>query len=183
MHDIRQGLTDIEAPTTNTKEPSLRIPTTERHTYLALPTMAPRFIVLLVLAVFVIDPDRMPEYAAKLAKLIKQLRALADTAKVQLREQMGPDFGDVDWKQCDPRQYDPRRIVREALLDSGSDGGQPGDGQHGGFRAPSSFKRHDPDQPTPHDQEARDSPIRWVPVLAIAAVARGQGSWSQQGNP
>jgi sec-independent protein translocase protein TatB len=65
--------------------------------------MAPRFIVLLVLAVFVIDPDRMPEYAAKLAKLIKQLRALADTAKVQLREQMGPDFGDVDWKRYDPR--------------------------------------------------------------------------------
>jgi Sec-independent protein translocase protein TatA len=46
----------------------------------ALPTMAPRFIVLLVVAVFVIDPDRMPKYGAKLAKLIEQLRALADTA-------------------------------------------------------------------------------------------------------
>jgi sec-independent protein translocase protein TatB len=121
----------------------------------------------LVVAVFVIGPDRMPESAAKLAKLIEQLGALADTAKVQLREQMGPDFGDVGWKQYDPRQYDPRRIVREALLDSGSDGGEPGDGQPGGFKAPSSFKRHDPDQPTPDEQEARDSPIRWVPPLAL----------------
>jgi len=102
------------------------------------------FMVLLVVAVFVIGPKRMPEYAAKLAKLIKQLRALADTAKVQLREQMGPDFDDVDWKQYDPRQYDPRRIVREALLDNGSDVGQPGDGRAGGFTAPSSFNLDPP---------------------------------------
>jgi sec-independent protein translocase protein TatB len=112
------------------------------------------FMLLLVVAVFVIGPKQMPEYAAKLAKLIKQLRALADTAKVQLHEQMGPDFDEVDWKQYDPRQYDPRRIVREALLDNGSDDGQPGDGQPGGFKAPSSFNGHDPDQPTPYDQEA-----------------------------
>ena len=55
----------------------------------------------------------MLQYAAK---LIKQFGALAFTAKVQLREQMGPDFDDVDWTQYDPLQYDPRRIVREALL-------------------------------------------------------------------
>ena len=30
---------------------------------------------------------------------------------------MGPDFDDVDWRTLDPRQYDPRRIIREALLD------------------------------------------------------------------
>jgi sec-independent protein translocase protein TatB len=75
------------------------------------------FVILLVEAMFVIGPDRMPEYAAKLAKLVKQLRALSETAQVQLREQMGSEFDDVDWKQYDPRQYDPHRIVREALLD------------------------------------------------------------------
>lgn len=111
------------------------------------------FMLLLVVAVVVIGPARMPEYAAKLAKLVKQLRALAETAKVQLREQMGPEFDDVDWKQYDPRQYDPRRIVREALLDGGSDEAQAGDGQPG-FTAPSSFTRHDPDRPTPYDLEA-----------------------------
>jgi sec-independent protein translocase protein TatB len=62
------------------------------------------FIILVVVAVFVIGPERMPEYAAKFAKLIKQLRVMADTAKDQMREQMGPDFDDVNWKQYDPRQ-------------------------------------------------------------------------------
>ena len=32
-----------------------------------------------------------------------------------MRDEMGPDFDDVDWKKLDPRQYDPRRIIREAL--------------------------------------------------------------------
>ena len=115
------------------------------------------FVILLVVAMFVIGPDRMPEYAAKLAKLVKQLRGLSETAQVQLREQLGPEFDDVDWKQYDPRQYDPRRIVREALLDEGSDDGQPsssGEVQAGGFKAPSSFRRHDPDKPTPYDEDA-----------------------------
>jgi sec-independent protein translocase protein TatB len=35
-------------------------------------------------------------------------------AKQRLREEVGDD---VDWQQLDPRRYDPRRIVREALLD------------------------------------------------------------------
>ena len=82
---------------------------------------------------------------------------MADTAKEQLREQMGSDFDDVDWKQYDPRQYDPRRIVREALMDEGPDDGRAspsGQAQAGGFKAPSSTTRHDPDKPTPYDEEA-----------------------------
>ena len=110
------------------------------------------FIVLLVVALLVIGPERLPEYSAKLAKLVRQLRGLADTAKVQLREQMGPDFDDVDWKQYDPRQYDPRRIVREALMDD--DDESDDEAPSNGFKAPSSFKHHDPDKPTPYDVDA-----------------------------
>jgi sec-independent protein translocase protein TatB len=106
------------------------------------------FIVLVVVALLVIGPERLPEYTAKLAKLVRQLKGMADNAKGQLRDQMGSEFDDVDWKQYDPRQYDPRRIVREALLDSGPDD------DSGGFKAPSSFRSHDPDKPTPYDDEA-----------------------------
>jgi len=115
------------------------------------------FIILLLVAAFVIGPDRMPEYARQLAKLVRQVRGMADAAKEQLREQMGSDFDDVDWKQYDPRQYDPRRIVREALMDEGPDDGKAspsGQAQAGGFKAPSSTTRHDPDKPTPFDQDA-----------------------------
>ena len=33
------------------------------------------FVILVIVAILVIGPDRMPEYAAKLAKLVKQVRA------------------------------------------------------------------------------------------------------------
>lgn len=71
--------------------------------------------IIIVLAMVIIGPSRLPEYAAKLARGIRQMRVLADGAKSTLKEQMGPEFEDVNWRQYDPRQYDPRRIVRDAL--------------------------------------------------------------------
>lgn len=76
-----------------------------------------KIVVLLVVAIFVVGPERMPKYAAQLARLVRSLRGMAEGAKDRLREEMGPDFDDVDWKKLDPRQYDPRRIIRSALLD------------------------------------------------------------------
>ena len=76
-----------------------------------------KLIIIAVIAVFLIGPDRLPGYAAQLARLVRSLRAMADGAKDRMREEMGPEFDEVDWKKLDPRQYDPRRIIREALLD------------------------------------------------------------------
>ena len=70
-----------------------------------------------VIAVFLLGPDKLPSYAAKLGRLVRTLRDYANGAKVRMKEEMGPEFDDVDWKKLDPRQYDPRRIIRDALLD------------------------------------------------------------------
>lgn len=74
-------------------------------------------VLLALIAVFILGPDRMPEYAAKLAHGIRRLRVMAEGAKGQLKDQLGPEYEDINWRQYDPRQYDPRRIVKEALLD------------------------------------------------------------------
>ena len=76
-----------------------------------------KLLIILVIAVFLIGPDRLPGYAAQLARLVKTLRGFADGAKDRMREEMGPEFDEVDWRKLDPRQYDPRRIIREALID------------------------------------------------------------------
>lgn len=75
------------------------------------------FLVLIVIAFIVLGPKQLPEYAAKLARLVVNVRRMANDAKGQLKEQMGPEYDELDWRQYDPRQYDPRRIVREALLE------------------------------------------------------------------
>ena len=79
-------------------------------------------IMLVVVGILVLGPERLPEYAGKLANMVRQVRNLATNARSQLKDQMGPEFEDVDWRQFDPRQYDPRRIVREALMDDPATG-------------------------------------------------------------
>jgi sec-independent protein translocase protein TatB len=76
-----------------------------------------KLLIILVIAVFLIGPERLPGYAAQLARLVKTLRGFADGARDRMREEMGPEFDEVDWRKLDPRQYDPRRIIREALVD------------------------------------------------------------------
>ncbi|MEO7146693.1 MAG: Sec-independent protein translocase TatB [Terrimesophilobacter sp.] len=76
-----------------------------------------KLLLIGVLAVFLLGPERLPHYASQLAKGVKSLKRMADGAKDRMRDEMGPDFDDVDWKKLDPRQYDPRRIIREALVE------------------------------------------------------------------
>lgn len=78
----------------------------------------PEFIVLLAVAAIVLGPERLPQYTQQLARLVKELRRMAQGATEQVRQELGPEFDEVDWRKLDPRQYDPRRIVREALADT-----------------------------------------------------------------
>jgi sec-independent protein translocase protein TatB len=79
---------------------------------------APEFIVLVAVAAVVLGPERMPQYAQQLGRLVRELRRMAQGASQQVRDEMGPEFDDIDWRKFDPRQYDPRRIVRDALADT-----------------------------------------------------------------
>lgn len=75
------------------------------------------FIIIVIIALVLIGPKRLPGYVDKLRTFIRTAREMAEGAKTQLKTEMGPEFQDVDWRQYDPRQYDPRKIVREALFD------------------------------------------------------------------
>src|SRR5918911_3051302 len=83
------------------------------------------FIVRLVVAAVVRGPERLPQYAAQLGRLVRELRRMAQGASEQMREELGPEFDEIDWRKLDPRQYDPRRIVREALADDDLDPADP----------------------------------------------------------
>lgn len=74
-----------------------------------------KLLILGLIAVFVLGPDKLPHYAKQLANFIKSLKKMADGAKGQLQSEIGEE---LDWKQLDPRKYDPRRIIREALAET-----------------------------------------------------------------
>jgi sec-independent protein translocase protein TatB len=76
-----------------------------------------KLLFIAVLALFLVGPDKLPDYAARLAHLVRASRRMLDDAKDRVREELGPDFDEEEWRKLDPRQYDPRRIIRDALLE------------------------------------------------------------------
>jgi len=118
------------------------------------------FLILIALAAALIGPDRLPEYVSKLRGYIRQAREMAEGAKSQLKDQMGPEFEDINWRAYDPRQYDPRKIVRDALFDPDPEE-EPGDVVDAPAEASpvigaASYdpNRFDPDRATPFDTDA-----------------------------
>ena len=73
------------------------------------------FLVIILVAVIVVGPQRLPEYTRKLTQMVLQLRVFLDNARSQIAEEVGPEMADLDLSSLDPRQYDPRKIVRDAL--------------------------------------------------------------------
>jgi len=73
--------------------------------------------VLLVVAAVVIGPERLPGYAEQLGQWVRRARQFVQDTKQRVDAELGEEASGVDWASLDPRKYDPRRIVREALLD------------------------------------------------------------------
>ena len=73
------------------------------------------FLVIILVVVIVVGPQRLPEYARKLTQAVRRLRVFLDDAKEQIAEEVGPELADLNLTDLDPRNYDPRKIVRDAL--------------------------------------------------------------------
>src|ERR1700710_2902648 len=84
-----------------------------------------KILLIGIVAAFLIGPQKLPHYAAVLARLVRQIRDFANGAKDRIKDEMGPEYDDIEWKSLDPRQYDPRRIIREALLDPSEEKAKP----------------------------------------------------------
>lgn len=70
-------------------------------------------IVLAVVGLIVLGPDRLPELAKDAARMIRTLREMATGARTQLRDELGPEFADVDLRNLNPRTAISRVILGE----------------------------------------------------------------------
>jgi sec-independent protein translocase protein TatB len=75
------------------------------------------FLVLALVAVIVLGPDRLPGFARDAANLLRTLRELATGARSQLRDELGPEFADLDL-----RNLNPRTALQRAILGDDEDG-------------------------------------------------------------
>lgn len=76
-----------------------------------------KLIVIGIIAAVLIGPKQLPVYAEKLGVLVRTVRDLVATTKARAAEELGPEFDPTEWRRLDPRQFDPRRIIQEALAE------------------------------------------------------------------
>ncbi|WP_220472000.1 twin-arginine translocase TatA/TatE family subunit [Tomitella gaofuii] len=76
-----------------------------------------KLIVIAVIAAIIIGPKRLPDHARRLSSAVRTLRDSLDAARTSAEAQSDLAALRADWEALDPRQYDPRRIVRAALHD------------------------------------------------------------------
>lgn len=73
-----------------------------------------KLIVIGIIAAVVIGPQRLPMYAEKLASFIRSVRAFTEATKTRAENELGVPLNTAEWN-AQLQQYDPRRIVRDAL--------------------------------------------------------------------
>ncbi|MCD9199004.1 sec-independent translocase [Aeromicrobium wangtongii] len=72
----------------------------------------PEIAVIMVLALLLFGPEKLPELAKQAAGFVRTVRKMADNAKNDLSRELGEDFSDLDLSSLDPRE-----IVRRNILD------------------------------------------------------------------
>jgi sec-independent protein translocase protein TatB len=80
----------------------------------------PEMAVILVVAIFVFGPERLPEFARQAGRIARQLRRLARSAQDDLRRELGPEYADLKLTDLDPRVA-LRKHILEAMEDDDVD--------------------------------------------------------------
>src|SRR4051794_37081165 len=73
----------------------------------------PELAVIAFVAVLVFGPDKLPEFARQAGRMARKVRQFANEARDELREELGPEYADLDFKDLDPRA-----IVRKHIMEA-----------------------------------------------------------------
>lgn len=69
--------------------------------------------VLVVVALVVFGPDKLPEMIRDLGKALRQVRATAQTMQDDLKSELGPEVGDLDLRSLHPRTFVEKHLFGE----------------------------------------------------------------------
>jgi sec-independent protein translocase protein TatB len=79
-----------------------------------------KLLVLAVIALVVFGPHELPKIAQQAGRALRDLRRIAEGAKADLREGLGPEFQEFDFDDLNPRTF-----VRKHLMDDNVDSTRP----------------------------------------------------------
>ena len=73
-----------------------------------------KILVLAVIALIVFGPNELPKVASQAGRMLRDLRRIAEGAKADLREGLGPEFQDFDFQDLNPKTFVRKHLFDEA---------------------------------------------------------------------
>ena len=120
-----------------------------------------KILILGVLALLIFGPDQLPKIASQAGRALRDLRRIAESAKADLQEGLGPEFSDFDITDLHPKNF-----VRKHLWDEFDGNGFDGNGgstilpdstrvpSNGGLPGADAAPRLAPGESPPYDADA-----------------------------
>jgi sec-independent protein translocase protein TatB len=112
-----------------------------------------KLLALGLIALVVFGPDKLPQLARDAGRTVRQLRAMAQAARTELRSELGDTVGDFNLTDLNPRAFVRKHLLDDLDTDLGSttpanqNGASQTTGSSGAPASPSSG-------PAPYDLDA-----------------------------
>ncbi|CAN2242642.1 sec-independent translocase [Candidatus Planktophila versatilis] len=73
---------------------------------------------LALLAMILLGPDKLPQFAVDAAKMVKKIKNFASTATNELKENLGPGFEDLQPSDLRPKTFIKKQLANALEEDS-----------------------------------------------------------------
>ena len=78
----------------------------------------PKLFILAVIALVIFGPHELPKIASQAGRALRDLRKIAEGAKNDLREGLGPEFADFDIEDLNPKRFVQKHLLDDANGDA-----------------------------------------------------------------
>ncbi|SNX63863.1 sec-independent protein translocase protein TatB [Streptomyces sp. TLI_55] len=72
-------------------------------------------VTLVVLAVLVFGPDKLPKLIQDVTRTIRKIREFSESAKQDIRSELGPEFKDFEFEDLNPKTFIRKQLDNDEL--------------------------------------------------------------------
>ncbi|MDL2081141.1 sec-independent translocase [Streptomyces sp. GXMU-J15] len=72
-------------------------------------------VTLIVLAVLVFGPDKLPKVIQDVTRTIRKIREFSESAKQDIRQELGPEFKDFEFEDLNPKTFIRKQLDNDEL--------------------------------------------------------------------
>ncbi|MCP9962079.1 sec-independent translocase [Streptomyces somaliensis] len=68
-------------------------------------------LTLVILAVLIWGPDKLPQLIQDISRFIRKIRAFSESAKQDIRSELGPEFKDFEFEDLNPKAFIRKQLA------------------------------------------------------------------------